>query len=205
MSVLDTLAGSPTTPPTDREPKTPNGVQAIPYNANWDKDADRFLPWFWERLKADGLVTLYYPGQEETGFAAFVKLMSNAPQTQIALVVPKNVEGLPDGEPIGFVSWEPMTFGSGNGASAGFIFLRKFWDAKHTVDAANAVMKLWFEVLNLDLVIGIVAQENTPALRFLSRIGWQKLGALPGMHTFKGKASDAVLHYVTKEMFEGKR
>lgn len=202
-SILARLAGEDAPRASAERPtRTPNGVLAIPYNAHFDPNADKFLPWFWQRLKDDGLVSLYYPGQEETGFALFVKLLSNAPQTQVALVVPNNVEGLPDGEPIGFVSWEPGLFGKPNAATAGFIFLKRFWDSKHTTDAANSVMRLWFEQLEMELVVGVIATANIAAQRFMPRVGWAKMGILPNMTSFTGKECDASLWYITRDMWK---
>src|SRR5215471_8817923 len=79
-SLLDTLAGTPIpTPPQQvvvKEPAPSRAVEVIPYNALADPDADKFLPWCWQKLQADDLVDYYFPGQRETGFATLVRMFS---------------------------------------------------------------------------------------------------------------------------------
>ena len=193
-TMLDTLSGVS----SQREQKTPNGVTVIPYNALFDKESDKFLPWFWQRLKEDGLVSLYYPGQEDTGFAHFVRMLSGG--AQVAIIV-ANDDAKQPGKPIGFVSWEPLALGSKVTASAGFIFLKEFWDHKHSTDAANAIMKYWFTQTDIEVVLGIIASENHLAQRFMKRIGWNLRGTLPGCHLWAGKSCDATIWCITKENY----
>ena len=179
--------------------QTAHGVMAIPYDARNDPDNARMLPWFWSRLVEDGLVHLYYPGQETTGFAEFVKMFSGG--SNILMLATKDAEGKPD-KALGFVSWEPLPLGAKQTAIAGFIFFREFWDHKHSTDAANEVMKYWFTKENpLDLVVGVVAEKNVVAMRFLSRLGWEKSGVLTGCHLWKGEECDAILWTVKKGDF----
>lgn len=193
MSELDILAGTPQK--TVHKQRTENGVRVIPYDARQDADSARFLPWFWERLVSDGLVSLYYPGQESTGFSHFVTMFSGG--ANIALVTTQDSEGKPD-KAIGFVSWTMAPLGAKQVAIAGFIFFKEFWDHKHSTDAAYEIMQYWFTETELDVVLGVVASENIMANRFLSRIGWEKSGSLPGCHLWKDKECDATLWTVTK-------
>lgn len=205
MSDISRLAG-PSTPPvkTNGEAKaapTPPKVVVIPYNASVDPEAHKFLPWLWNEMKTQGLVSLYFPGQENTGFANFVKLFSGG--ENILLVVVCNEEGLP-AKAMGFATWNPMQFMNSNAAVAGFVFFKEFWDHIHSDEAARRIMDFWFNTAGLDVVLGIIAEKNTLAKRFVSRLGWVHVGEVPQLHAYQGKQCDASIWYMTKDMFKVK-
>lgn len=188
---LAALAGVPptikTAPPLEpaRPKKFPHGqhdISVIPYNASFDDAAERFLPWFWNKLKEDNLVEIYFPGQSKKGFADFVKLMSGD-SVKVLLVVGKNADGDLD-KAIGFATYSPVPFGSITSAMAGFIFFREFWDSHTTITAAQQIMDYWFKEAGLDQIIGLVAELNHPANRFLERLGWKKIGTIPMAHRY---------------------
>lgn len=200
-SVLDRLANGGDSP---KQPAIIDGsgtVDVVLYNANADPHAEAFLPYLWKRLVEDGLVSLYFPGSEQTGFAAFVKLFSS--DTQILLVRKLNEKGEVV-DIVGFATLELMPFGMAMAAHAGFIFLKKWWDHATTTAAAMEIMRTWFgwEQPKLDVVIGIIADKNVLARRFLTRIGWQHSGNIPYVHQYAGQRSDASVWYITREMIE---
>lgn len=208
MSTLDTLAGSLPTPTstTSRPPqeklkgiKEGEYVDVAPYDAR-DPNADKFLPWFWNKLKSEGLVDLYFPGSAEDGFCDFVKLMSGP--TRVVLVVIKSEEKKEIRDVVGLATWDALSFGVANVGMAGFIFFREFWDRHTTAQAARRIMKLWFDELKLDALIGIVARDNVLANAFMRKVGWTLKCELPRMHVYLGKPSDACLWYVGREEFE---
>lgn len=205
-SMLDKLAGPPTPPsaktmiatPANRAQRTAHGVMVIPYNATFDPHGDQSLPFYWQQLKADGLVSLYYPGAEDTGFADFVKMMSGG--ARILMAVTKDADGNP-ADWLGFISWEPMALGTKHTAVAGFIFLKRYWDHRYSTDAGNAAMRYWFTETDMDVAIGIVASTNILAQRFLKRLGWMQNGMIPEAHVYDGKPCDAQLWTMTKAQF----
>ncbi len=206
MSTLSQLAGDVPV----SQPRKPNGhdvsnLSVIPYNGNYDENAANMLHYLWEKLKADGLVDLYFPGASKTGFCSFVKLFSSAPSVQVLLVVKKDTTGDVT-DVIGFATWEPITIGQCVMGHAGFIFLKEFWDRDTTAAAAREIMGHWFSATPLDIAVGIVASTNHLANRFLHRIGWTKVGVLPKLHQFAGTQCDAVIWHMTRENFvqEGK-
>lgn len=204
---LDVLAGgggtvTKSSTPVRKAIKSEGGtVDVIPYNANLDKDADKFLAWFWRRLLDDGLIRLYYPDMPEYSFAGFVKLFSG--DTNVTLVVKKNEQG-EIVDTIGFATLELMSFGMAMAAHAGFIFLPEYWDQETTKQAAERIMEFWFqsEQPKLDVVIGIIAERNVMARRFLQRIGWTHSGNIPFLHQYQGERSDSSIWYVTRLQFE---
>lgn len=200
-SVLDRLANGGEGKRPDPPIVDGNGtVDVVLYNANSDPYASAFLPYLWKRLVDDGLVSLYFPGSEQTGFAAFVKLFSS--DTSILLVRKLNDKGEVI-DIVGFATLELMPFGMAMAAHAGFIFLKKWWDHYTTTQAAVRIMDTWFswKEPKLDVVIGIIAERNVLARRFLSRIGWTHSGVIPYVHQYGGERSDASVWYITREQF----
>lgn len=173
-------------------------LKIVPYNGALDPEAHAFLPWLWKRLVDDGLVSIYFPGQEETGFSNFVKLISGG--EEVVLVVVRDEEDKLSTDIVGFCSWNPIYLGQVNTVLAGFIFFKKFWDKKITDESAHLIMQHWFEKReDIDIALGIVARKNIPTLRFLKRVGWTQSGTIPNMSQFSGEVCDAVMWYKTKE------
>ena len=208
-NVLDALANGRNGAEPKVEVKRPiihddNGtVDVIAYNANSDPHAQAFLPWLWNRLVEDGLVGLYFPGAEQTGFAAFVKLFSS--DTNVLLVRKLNDQGEVV-DVVGFATLELMPFGMAMAAHAGFIFTKAYWDHKTSKASADEIVRTWFNwsAPRLDVVIGIIADRNVMARRFLQRIGWKHSGNIPLIHQFAGERSDGSIWFITRDMVEGK-
>jgi RimJ/RimL family protein N-acetyltransferase len=207
MSLLDQLAGATNPTPTQKREARKilhegYEVDVIPYNANYDPNAASFLPWLWAKLKEDGLIRLYFPDAVETGFAMFTRMMSGG--ANILLVVMRNAKTAEIEDVVGFASWEPMQFGQAQAGHAGFIFTKAYWDHETTNRAAMRIMRFWFEDTEpkLDIAIGIIAESNTLAQRFLKRIGWAFAGRLPKLHQYEGKQCAAMIYFVERADYE---
>lgn len=206
MSTLGTLAGNaPPDPPKRERPKIRGlkegeWIDVIPYSAHLDPNASLFLPWLWNRLKEDGLVELYFPEGKETGFASFVGLMSSN-VTKVVLVVVKGADGLVV-DTVGIATWDPLRMGLISVGIVGFIFLRDYWEQKASALAAQRIMKLWFDDLKLEILLGLIAKDNHLANRFVQRVGWTLQGTLPRLHSYMGAISDANMWTITKDEFE---
>jgi RimJ/RimL family protein N-acetyltransferase len=174
----------------------------IPYNALGDPDADKFLPWCWQRLQQDDLVDLYFPGQRDTGFATFVRLFSG--DANVAIFKAEGEGTTWDDRIPGFITWTPMPMGASSCISAGFIFFRKFWGHGATDAAARAAFDLWFDKLKVDVVLGSCPSLHKLAIRYNERIGLRETGRIPKAHLFKGIVCDAILYAMTREEWEAK-
>lgn len=176
-------------------------VDVVPYNANLDPEAGNFLLWLWQRLRDEKLIELYYPDNPDLSFAGFVKLFSC--DTFVLLVLLKKADGEVM-DTIGFSTLELMSFGHATAAHAGFIFLKEYHSQKISSQAAESIERYWFASQNprLDVVIGIIAEKNVLARRFMQRIGWTHSGNIPYLHHFKGEQSDSSIWYLTREQFE---
>ena len=202
-SLLDRLAGNAPVPEAGPSSPASPSVSAIPYNACFDPQADAFLPWMWKKMQEDDLVDYYFPGQKDTGFATFVRLMSG--DAQVALFKTEDSESVQwEDRVAGFITWAPQRMGSSDVTIAGFIFFRKFWDKHTTDDAAKVAFKYWFTETPAAVVLGVCPSTHIAAMRYNKRIGLHEMGRLPLCHLYKGEVCDAVLMGMTKAEWEGK-
>ena len=210
MSLLDTLAGVVVTEPqpvvvttVSPEPaSTTSPVHVIPYNATLDPQADAFLPWMWKRMQADDLVDYYFPGQKDTGFATFVRLMSG--DAQIALFTVDDPEKQWENTVVGFITWTPSHMGASEVIIAGFIFFRKFWNGQTTDAAAKQAFAHWFKETPAQVVLGVCPSLHATAIRYNKRVGLHEIGRIPKAHVYKDQSCDAILYAITRDEWEGR-
>lgn len=207
-SLLDTLAGTAErtvviTPlrQTDPPPVTPapeiHGVRVVPYDARLDTQADAFLSWMWHRMQEDDLVDYYFPGQKDTGYATFVRLMSG--DAQVALFVTESDSKQWEDRIAGFITWSMSRMGASDVIIAGFIFFRKFWDHKTTDESAIIAFEHWFRQSNANVVLGVCPSLHMSAMRYNKRIGLREIGRIPLAHIYKGEKCDAILMAITRD------
>lgn len=209
-SMLDTLTGTtPPAPPPAMEPKAKDivlpskgNVRIVPYNATLDQQADAFLSWMWKRLQKDDLVEYYWPGQKETGFATFVRMMSG--DAQVGLVVTDSKSGQWEDTIAGFITWTPSRMGMSEVIIAGFIFFREFWNHHTTDNAGVAAFRYWFTETPTEVILGVCPSTHVVALRYNKRIGLHEVGRIPKAHICKGAQCDAVLVAITKDEWKAR-
>ena len=85
---------------------------------------------------------------------------------------------------------------SGNYAFAHFCLFR----GRKTREIGKLVQQYWFDLdASLDIFIGMIPECNRLANNFVQRLGWTKLGAIPGMFKhIDGKRQAAVIHYTSR-------
>ena len=172
-------------------------VSVIPYDARFDPQADAFLSWMWKRMQDDDLVDYYFPGQKDTGFATFVRLMSG--DAQVALVVTGVDSDQWEDRIAGFVTWTRQRWGMTDAVIGGFNIFRKFWDHKTADAGAAEAFNHWFSEAGVEIVLGVCPAAHALAMRFDKRIGMHEVGRIPKAHIFKDKPCDAVLYALTRE------
>ncbi|SRR5258706_6285514 len=213
MGLLDTLAGigptetiahdstatrtTPVTPVPVVKVLSSHGVDIMPYNATHDPQSSSFLAWMWQRMQEDDLVDYYFPGQKETGFTTFVRMMSG--DAQVGLVLNKCDSDQWKDKVAGFITWTPLHLGTASIAVAGLIFFREFWDKRTTDEAGALALKYWFTETEVTHVLGVCPSLHVTIARYNKRMGLRETGRLTGAHIYKGEVCDAVLFEITKE------
>ena len=198
-TILDTLAGTNgAVQPSSTT--APSSIEVIPYDARLDVQADAFLPWIWHKMQQDDLVDYYFPGQRDTGFATFVRLMSG--DAQVALFKTALDSDQWEDRIAGFISWTPSHLGATEAIIAGFIFFRRWQDHHTTDEAAVAAFNYWFTKTKASVVLGICPSLHHAAMRYNKRVGLKQIGLIPGAHLFKGQVCDAILFAKTREEWQ---
>jgi RimJ/RimL family protein N-acetyltransferase len=179
------------------KPPAHTTVEVIPYNGHGDPQALDFLPWLWRKMQEDDLVDYYFPGQKDTGFCTFVRMMSGDASVGI---IKRNIASDQWRDLIaGFISYTPMRLGHASVAVAGFIFFKEFWDHHTTDEAGRVAFEFWFTQTDHTMVLGVCPSDHLVAIRYNKRVGLREVGRLPNAHLFKGNVCDAILFAMTKD------
>lgn len=184
-------------------------LEAVPYQASAHLHAAAFLPAFWEQLRAEGLLELYYPGEPEKSFGSFVTMFNEPGVEKLVFALKDPNELVEDDAPklmglTGFAHMGQMKWGDCLIGDAGFVFFKEFWDRHTTILAARRGMAYWFRELKPapDIIIGRNPAANKLVQRFLPSIGWTRDCQLPIPQYYNGSYSDTVLWHITREQFE---
>lgn len=204
MSVLEQLVEKPK-PPEPVSPSHGNDdyVEVMPYNAYQDPNCAHYgLTWFWDKLREHGLLKLYYPDltDDDRLFPTFVRMLSSA-SPQVTLVLLKNSGEVKD--LIGIATQDPLGFGKSALSHCGFIFRQEYWNRRISIEAGHRIMEHWFEAEpKLDAAVGLIAQANVLATRYVKALGWVESGWLHQAQQYEGKPCDALIFQYTREMYE---
>jgi len=195
-TILDTLAGSNGT--AQPQPASSSStVRLIPYDARADKQAVDFLAWLWRKLQADDLVDYYFPGERETGYAMFVRMLSG--DAEVGLVDTGADSNQWEDRIAGFISWTPLKLGTREMAVAGLIFFKKFWDHRTSYEAGQLALRYWFTQTKVESVLGVCPAPHVLINRYNKRMGLHECGTLKGAHMLHGQVCDATLWEITKD------
>jgi len=175
-------------------------IEVIPYNALGDPDADKFLPWCWQKLQADDLVDYYFPGQRETGFATLVRMFSG--DANVALFKIDAPGNTWDDRIPGFITWTRSYMGASEVLIAGVIFFKRWWGHRTTDACAREAFKFWFSDPAVDIILGVCPSLHKGIDAFNKRIGFRETGRITGAHLYKGHKCDAVLYEITRDQWE---
>jgi hypothetical protein len=104
-------------------------------------------------------------------------------------------------EPLGFAWLNGL---SGNLGFAHFCFLKAAWGAD-SEQMGRLLLKYWLSLDAgkgpiLDVVIGVIPQTNEKAVKFVERIGFVRLGAIPQIlkDAYTGDRTAAVILYFSR-------
>lgn len=215
MSLLDTLAGTTTEdlmstpvimkkedhrprPLADKGVADQVALEVIPYDARADALADRMLPWLWQQMQKDDLVDLYFPGQEQTGFATVVRMLSG--DSNVGMFKLKNpADDTIEATLPGFITWTTFPMGASRTIIAGFIFFKRWWGHGVPDEAARVAFNYWFNGSEpIDIVLGSCPSLHKLAIAYNERVGLREIGRIPEAHLYKGRKCDAILYAMTK-------
>jgi RimJ/RimL family protein N-acetyltransferase len=101
--------------------------------------------------------------------------------------------------PVGY-SWveAPRGVDGARAALCGFAFIKR---SRYMIDLGMLGVAYWMEGLKIDVVHGVMLEENKVAQRFAEKIGFKRQALVPKFHFYKGKLVSAVSMSLEKNDF----
>jgi hypothetical protein len=183
----------------DPQQSTPqNQIKLVPYvqlEGEWIL-SEEYLDSVFDKMVSQGLLKTTFWEENITDQSHFVA-MARSPNTHMVLFF----EGQ---ECVGFAWLSAVT---SNYAFAHFCLFREIWG--RSVEIGKIGVDYWFSWPGtngplLDVIIGIIPGFNKRAHRYVEKLGWTRLGNIPGMFRDKsGVREDAEIYYVSNDNGQG--
>ncbi len=87
-------------------------------------------------------------------------------------------------------------------AVGSFLFFQEYQKPMYTDPFSEMILGYWFEVLKMDLVVGVTPEPNRAALIYVKRAGLKEVGRLPNYTTYKGAIVTGVVTSMTKQEYQ---
>ncbi len=174
----------------------PNEITLVPYTLHkgeWTLP-DHFLRAMVEQLKDEGsFELLFYEGTIKTG-DEFVQLMQNPSNVPVYAFMGK--------ECIGF-AWLNGMAGT---MAYGHLCATKAARGPYTTEMGHRFMEYWFSFPDKDglplfeFLFAMIPGFNNPAQHYLERLGWNRLGSVPGMIkcAYRTGRESAEIYYISR-------
>jgi len=180
-----------------REPSTrssPNEIKLVPYvqlEGEWIL-SDAFMVSVFDKMVEQMLLKKTFWEGSVVDQAQFIGMVKN-PNNQVVLFFEdENCVGL---------AW--LSAVTSNYAFAHFCLFREIWG--RSVNIGKTCMDYWFSWPDkddgplLDVIVGIMPGFNTWAHKYVEKLGWIRLGIIPGMFRDKTRnREDAVIYYTSR-------
>jgi RimJ/RimL family protein N-acetyltransferase len=99
----------------------------------------------------------------------------------------------------------PLGVGRGFRGNVGMAFLKKFWRRGIAKELATQCLDDLFMQCNVEALHGITPVVNLPAVRFIEKMGFYRVGVAPMYMTYDGEPCSAVLSCMSREMWNRPR
>ena len=178
----------------DQSQSTPlSPSKLVPYvqiDGFWILSED-FLDGIFRKMVGQGLLKTTFWEENITDESHFVNMCRNPNNHMIFFFENKNCTGF---------AW--LSSVSGNYAFAHFCFFREIWG--RSVNIGQMGVDYWFSWPGddgplLDVIVGIMPGFNKRAHKFVEKLGWTRLGQIPGMFRDRNRnREDAVIYYISR-------
>ena len=173
------------------------GLQMVPYMTGSPVYRDGMLPFLYEKVKAEGLLSDVFCG-DQMNQDSFVSFFDRLKTMQVLCRVTEEGKLIA----VGF-SWvmSPKGVDGARSVECGEAF---FDGAAKTPDAralAKLALAYAFEALRVDVVFGRQVADNIAARNFSRRLGFREIAVIPKMHAFDGELWDGRIMMLEKEEF----
>jgi hypothetical protein len=154
----------------------------------------------YKRLKAEDLWDIVFHEDAGVTLLKFMNFFSNGNALLQILTIVNDQDFI---EPIG-MSWVAdittcagiLTRGVGS-----FLFFKNYQKPMYTDQFSEMILEYWFEVLGLDVILGVTPEPNRAALIYVKRAGLKEIGRLPNYTTFRGEVVTGIVSSLTKQEY----
>jgi RimJ/RimL family protein N-acetyltransferase len=170
-----------------------------PYDATTGLVREEALISLYKRLKAEELWDIVFHEDSGLTLLKFMNFFStgNALLQVLTLVDDNGIIV----DAVG-MSWVADIIVCGNILTKGvgsFLFFKDYQKPMYTDQFSEMILEYWFDVLGLNLVVGVTPEPNRAALIYVKRAGFKEAGRIPGYTTFKGEVVTGVITSMTKQ------
>ena len=166
-----------------------NDFQLIPYaqvDGEWTLP-ENFVRAAYQQIKSEGRAdTVFWEGTVPSE-DVLVDVMQRKSNVAVFLLRDKELLG---------IAW--LNGFQGSNAFGHFCFMREASKSQSTVAMGRAIVDYWLSFPTVDFVLGIVPSFNNRAMRFVQKIGFIKVGAIPNMMEGPNGRAAAVIFYNTR-------
>jgi hypothetical protein len=172
----------------------------MPYDPRVGNIPEEALISLYKRLKAEGLWEIVFHEDSGLSLLKFMNFFSGGNGLLQILALTDSKDFL---EPVG-MSWIGdittcagiLTRGIGS-----FVFFKDYQKPMYTDQFSEMILEYWFEVLGMNVVLGVTPEPNRAALIYVKRAGMKEVGRLPNYTTFQGEVVTGVVTSLTKEEY----
>ena len=162
----------------------------VPFSPNTVVYRDGMLSHLYYRSKELGRLEYIFCGDNPT-HDQFIRMFDESKKITQILCEVKN-QGTPEetADPVGY-SWVEVSKG-GDGeraAMCGFAFIKR---SRYMMDLGMLGVAYWMEGMKIDVLHGVLLEENKPAQRFAEDLGFTHEGTVRRFHSYRGKLVSAV-------------
>lgn len=169
-----------------------NDINLIPFsevNGEWTVP-DKFLRVLFANIILEGkFESVFFEGliRSDDDFISMLKSPGNVP-----VLITHGIDKM-----LG-IAW--MNALQGNLAFGHFCFLDDAIESKLTVECGKRVISYWLSFPTLEVIVGVIPSFNQPAIKYVERIGFEKIGSIKNMvrSAYLDGRFDAVLFYQSR-------
>ncbi len=165
--------------------------QNVPYDGQGNI-ADAYWVTIWDKMVEQGLNDVVFCDGSITSAFEFITLMKKC--------LPTLWIKTEDNTPAALCWLANIDRGIG---FSHFVFFKEMWGTGDCLGIAKDMQDFWYNIININLILGVIPAFNTYAINFMSNLGVIFTPPIPHLVNVHGEDSPGVLGYMTKEMFNG--
>ena len=86
-------------------------------------------------------------------------------------------------------------------ATGSFLFFKDYQKRAYTGPLSEIIFDYWFNVLNIDTLVGLTPALNRAASIFVKSMGMNEICRIPQYTTFEGIVCDGIVSHLTKQAY----